>query len=99
MVFKNKETAIKYLLRKHLKIKGNLLLSERLFVVNSILDWVFKNVNNQKVIEWYIADLEKYIRGKVQVGWIEKLLNNNERRDKNDYKASEAKEKGRSRKQ
>jgi hypothetical protein len=93
----NKKDAIKYFLRKYLRKRGNLILSQRLFVVNNVLDWIFKSTNDRKVINSYIIDLENYIKGYIELSWIEKIINKKERKVDNDYKKSKTKEKGSSR--
>lgn len=74
MHFKTKDETIKYILKKHLKAEGNVLMCERLFVANSILEWVFKSTNNSIVIKSYISDLEKYIEGHLQLPWADDVV-------------------------
>lgn len=87
---------MRYFLKKYLIIKENVILSERFFGVNSVLNWIYKNIPNQKVIAVFIADLEKYMSGGPRPNWINKVGTQKER-ENNDNKESKAKEKGRSR--
>ena len=93
LFIKNKDDAINYILKKYLKIQDNVLLSERLFIANSVLDWIYRSTNNQKVIDAYLNDLEEYLKGNLDLRWIDGVVIKKESRDKNDYKESEAKEK------
>lgn len=79
MHYKNRKQAIEYILKKHLKSQDNLLLSQRLFLVNSVLIWVFNNTNNQAVIKSYLNDLEKYIEGRIELPWAEEVITKKER--------------------
>lgn len=67
--FESKQNVIKYFIQKHLKVKGNMLHAEKLFVVNSILEWAFENSKNPQILKIYIEDLEKYIEGKIELNW------------------------------
>lgn len=97
MYRKNKHDIIKYILRKHLKIVDNLLLSSRLFVLNTILDWVLSSTKNPKIIESYVADLEKYVSGEAMPDWMRFLFEHKkERRDKNDNEEIKERQKTRS---
>ena len=88
-----KETVRKNILKKHLKSDGNLYLSEKLFIANAVLDWIFKNTKNDKVLEIFVNDVELYLQGKKElnwlethVKWLEKQNNQKESRVNNDYK-------------
>ena len=93
LFIKNKDDAINYILKKYLKIQDNVLLSERLFVANSVLDWIYNSTKNQKVIDAYLNDLEEYLKGNIQLSWIDGVVIKKESRDKNDHKESEEQEK------
>ena len=91
LFIKNKDDAINYILKKYLKIQDNVLLSERLFIANSVLDWIYRSTNNQKVIDAYLNDLEEYLKGNLDLRWIDGVVIKKESRDNNDYKDSEEK--------
>ena len=88
---KVRELARKHLLKSHLKIEHNLLRAEKLFIVNSALNWVFKNTSDPKVIRRYVIDLEKFLRGDVELKWLNEYLLK-ESRVHNDYKEKSNKE-------
>lgn len=69
MNLKNKEEAILSMLKKYLKQKDNMFLSERLFVAKSFINWIFDNIKHPQIIKTYIDDVEKYITGDVDMGW------------------------------
>ena len=88
MELKTKKQAINYILKRHLKNKENVLLCERLFIVNLILGWVFQTTNNQNVIIAYINDLEKYVVGDIELPWVTEVLNKNRKINIYDNKKS-----------
>lgn len=69
MKYKTKDQAIKYLIKKYARRKGNLVLSQKLFVANAILEWIYDKTDNPQVLKVYIDDLEKYIQGKIELEW------------------------------
>lgn len=93
LFIKNKNDAINYILKKYLKIQDNVLLSERLFIANSVLDWIYNTTKNQKVIDAYLNDLEEYLKGNLELRWVDGVVTKKESRDKNDNKESEGQEK------
>ena len=89
----NKQKVREYILKKHLKTDGNLYLSDKLFIANAVLEWIFKNTKNEKVVEVFLKDIELYLEGKKElnwlethVKWLEKQNNQKESRVNNDYK-------------
>lgn len=69
MNLKNKEEAISSMLKKYLKQKENLLLSERLFIAKSFINWIFDNTKHPQIIKTYVDDVEKFIIGEIDMTW------------------------------
>lgn len=85
--FKDREEAIKHILKKFLIIENNILLSERLFIAKSIINWIFTNSKNQYVIEMYMKDLELFLEGKLDLRWVDGIITK-KKESKNDNKKS-----------
>lgn len=71
---KVKQLARRHLLKSHLKIHDNLLLANKLFIANHALNWVFNITKDARVIKKYVVDLEKYLRGDIELNWLNDLL-------------------------
>ena len=69
MNLKNKEDAISSMLKKYLKAQDNLLLSERLFIAKSFINWIFDNTKHPQIIKTYVDDVERYINGEIDMVW------------------------------
>lgn len=69
MNLKTKEDAISSMLKKYLKQQENILLSERLFVAKSFINWIFDNTKHPQIIKTYIDDVEKFITGEIDMTW------------------------------
>jgi hypothetical protein len=69
MNLKTKEEAISSMLKKYLKTQDNLLLSGRLFIAKSFINWIFDNTKHPQIIKTYIDDVERYINGEIDMVW------------------------------
>jgi len=69
MNLKTKEEAISSMLKKYLKTQDNILLSQRLFVAKSFINWIFDNTKHPQIIKTYIDDVEKFIVGDIDMTW------------------------------
>ena len=87
--YKDKEEAIKYILRNFLVIENNIFLSERLFIAKSIINWIFQNSKNPQVIDMYMKDLELFLNGKLDLKWVDGIITK-KKETKNDHKESKA---------
>lgn len=67
--FKNKEKVIKAFLKNYLKIDKNLFSSERLFIANSGINWIYKNTNNADLIKHYLKEIDKHLKGEIDLFW------------------------------
>ena len=85
--YNDKEEATKYIVKKFLTIENNILLSERLFIAKSIINWIFGNSKNQYVIEMYMKDLELFLEGKLDLRWVDGIITK-KKESKNDNKKS-----------
>jgi hypothetical protein len=84
---KDKDLLLKGIVKKYLKIEDNILLSERLFIAKSILNWIFENSKHPNVINLYMKDLEKYLNGEMELKWINGIITKKfKKEDKNDNK-------------
>jgi len=84
---KDKDLLLKGIVKKYLKIEDNILLSERLFIAKSILNWIFENSKHPNVINLYMKDLEKYLNGEMELKWINGIITKKSKKeDKNDNK-------------
>jgi hypothetical protein len=84
---KDKDLLLKGIIKKYLKIEDNILLSERLFIAKSILNWIFENSKHPNVINLYMKDLEKYLNGEMELKWINGIITKKSKKeDKNDNK-------------
>lgn len=90
--YRDKSEAIKYILRKFLVIEENILLSERLFIAKSIINWIFSNSKNEYVIEMYMKDLESFLNGDLDLRWVDGIITK-KKESKNDNKKSKSTEK------
>ena len=90
--YKDREDAIKYILRKFLIIENNIFLSERLFVAKSIINWIFDNSKNSHVIDMYMKDLESFLKGDLDLRWVDGIITK-KKESKNDNKKSKSTEK------
>lgn len=69
MNLKTKEDAISSMLKKYLKQQDNILLSERLFVAKSFINWIFDNTKHPQIIKTYIHDVERFLAGEIDMTW------------------------------
>lgn len=69
MNLKSKEEAISSMLKKYLKQQDNVLLSERLFLAKSFINWIFDNTKHPQIIKTYIDDVERFIIGEIDMAW------------------------------
>lgn len=81
---KNKDEAIKFILKSHLKIDKNLFLSHKLFVAKSAINWIFDHGKDINIIKYYLKDVEKYLNGDLELLWedgkiLKKKANSNEK--------------------
>lgn len=74
MDYKDKNDALKSILKIYLKIDKNLLLCERLFVANTAINWIFDNTKQSVVINHYMKDIEKYLKGEIDLCWSNGVL-------------------------
>ena len=74
MSYITKEQAIKIILKKHLSINGNLFLSEKLFVAKSVINWIFDNVKSDPVKKVYFENVDKYLKGDLDLKWYNGLI-------------------------
>jgi hypothetical protein len=74
MNYKTKEDVISSLLKKYLKKEDNLLLSHKLFIAKSVINWVFENTKNSSLIKLHIDDVEKYIVGEIDFFWKDGII-------------------------
>lgn len=89
MNYISKEQAIKALLKKHLTMNNNLFLSEKLFVAKSVINWIFDNIKSEPVKKVYFEDVEKYLKGDLELKWFNGLIIKNKsikKEDKNENK-------------
>ncbi len=85
--YRDRHEAIKYILKNFLVIENNILLSERLFIGKSIINWIFDNSKNPQVIDMYMKDLELFLNGKLDLKWINGIITK-KKENKNDHKES-----------
>lgn len=89
-----KELAVKSLLSKYLIKKDNILLSERLFTAKSFINWIFDNIKTDAVKKVYLEDVEKYLKGDMDMKWLNGLIvksKSTKKEEKNDNKKTETK--------
>jgi len=78
--FKDRQEATKHILRKFLTIEDNVLSSERLFIAKSIINWIFDNSKNPHVIDMYMKDLESFLKGDLELHWVDSIIKKKERK-------------------
>jgi hypothetical protein len=69
-----KEKAMKRIIKKLLKIDGNLLLSENIFSAKKVVDWILSTTKDPKVIDKFMLDLERHLEGSSRVSWVEEVF-------------------------
>jgi len=74
MNYITKEQAIRTILKKHLSVNDNLFLSQKLFVAKSVINWIFDNVKTEPVKKVYFEDVEKYLKGELDLKWFNGLI-------------------------
>lgn len=79
-----KQLIRKHLLKAHLRKEENILKAEKLFLVNSAINWIFKFSKDYKVIQKYVVDLEKYLVYDIELQWLKNL--NKESQTNDDHK-------------
>ena len=72
--FKSIEQAKKHILKNYLKCEDNLFISEKLFIANSAVNWIFANTKNPVIVNQYIADICKYLQGDYELYWKNGVL-------------------------
>lgn len=85
--YNDRSEAVKYILKKFLIIEDNILLSERLFIAKSIINWIFDNSKSEHVIDMYMKDLESYLKGELELRWINGIITK-KKENTNDNKVS-----------
>lgn len=83
--YSDRNEAIRHILKNFLVIEDNILLSERLFIAKSIINWIFDNSKNEYVIDMYMKDLELFLKGKLDLRWVDGIITK-KKESKNDSK-------------
>lgn len=65
----NIEREIKIILNEFLQKKDNLILSERIFIAVSILNWAYLNHKDKDVLKYYLAEVKKHLSGEITLYW------------------------------
>lgn len=74
MNYITKEQAIKEILKKYLIKNDNLFMTEKLFVAKSVINWIFDNIKNEPIKKVYFEDVEKYLKGDLELKWFNGLI-------------------------
>lgn len=74
MDIRDKEKIIKSLLKNYLKVEKNLFISNKLFIANSGINWIYNNTKNIEVIKHYLKDIDKYLKGDIDLYWSNGIL-------------------------
>lgn len=81
-----KEQVIKNILKNHLKKNDNLFLSNKLFIAKSAINWIFDNTKYPDIIKHYIKDVDKYLKGELDLFWSNGILIKKKVKEINDKK-------------
>jgi len=74
MDYKDKDKIIKSMLKSYLKVDNNLYLSNRLFMANTAINWIFTHTKDANTIKYYMKDVEKHLKGEICLTWINGVL-------------------------
>lgn len=72
--FKNKENIKKYLIKKYLVVNNNIYSSEKLFVANTAINWIFDKIKDTEVIKHYVMEIDKFLKGEQDLRWVNGIL-------------------------
>lgn len=65
----NPEREIKKILEEFLRKEENIVLSEKIFVAVSVLNWAYLKYKDQHVLQHYLELVKKHLRGEIQLYW------------------------------
>lgn len=88
MKIKDPKTIIRNLFEKSLTKEDNIIFVDKLFIINTIVNYLFKDKSYQEIDQFQIARygeiIHKYLEGEVDIYWEDGILmvqdlNNGER--------------------
>lgn len=65
----NPESEIRKLLEEFMQVQGNLIMSERMFVAFSVLNWAYLKHKNPELLQYYLNEVKKHLRGELTLYW------------------------------
>ncbi len=65
----NPEREIRKLLEEYIKVKDNLILSERFFVGISVLNWAYVHYKEREVLAYYLDLVKRHINSEITLYW------------------------------
>lgn len=74
MDYKDKDKIVKSMLKNYLKVDNNLYISNKLFIANTAINWIFSHTKDINIIKYYMKDVEKHLKGDLQLSWINGIL-------------------------
>jgi hypothetical protein len=82
----DKQKIVKSLLKNYLKIDKNLFISNKLFIANSGINWIYNNTKNVELIKHYLKEIDKYLKGDIELYWSNGTLTKKKAKDNDNSK-------------
>jgi hypothetical protein len=68
------EKVIKKMIKDFAIPEDNVFYAERLFVANTVLNWVLKNTKEERQRKQYITQIEKHLVGEITLYWDDEVI-------------------------
>lgn len=68
------EREIKKILHEYLQYKDNMILSDRIFVAISILNWAYLKYKDQEILRYYLEEVKKHLRNEITLYWEDGIV-------------------------
>jgi HD superfamily phosphohydrolase len=60
---------ISNILLPYIKKSDNIYFADRIFVANSIINWILENYKDEKQIQFYLEKLESFLDKEIKLFW------------------------------
>jgi hypothetical protein len=73
MKFRDPKTIIRNLFNKYAKIDGNVVHAEKIFIINSIVNYIYRDSEKNKVdkdeLMFFGEAIDRYLKNEVDIRW------------------------------
>lgn len=65
----NPEREIRKLLKEFIRTKDNLVLTDRMFVAISVLNWALQKTKDKNLLQYYLNEVKRHLNGEITLYW------------------------------